>query len=118
MTDRAPHVENPLGTEVRVIVLDPSDDAIAHVGVVSAHLTHRIDVNRTVIHCTLGYVAINVFRVVAARLTMNIDGTVILGQWEVGIEPQRPGWVGWAADDASSLMLLATGNCTEDHIIS
>ena len=58
-----------LGLEVRVIVLDPSDDAIAHVGVVSAHLTHRIDVYRTVIHCALGYVAINVFSVVAARLT-------------------------------------------------
>jgi hypothetical protein len=86
MTDRASHVEDSLGAEVRVVALDPCDDTVTHVGIISAHLTHRVDVNRAVIHRTLGHVAINVFSMVAAGLTMNIYSTVVLGQWEIVVE--------------------------------
>ena len=89
MSHGASHVEYALGVEVWIILLDPCYDAITHVGIVPAHLTHRVDVDCSVVNRTLGHVVINVFGVIAARLTMDIHSAVVLRQWEIWRQSQR-----------------------------
>ena len=59
-----------------MILFQPCHGAVAHIGIVSAHLPHCIEIYSSVVDSTLRHVTVDVLSVVAAWLAVNIDGCV------------------------------------------
>ena len=71
------HIENSSRFEFGVLLLEPGDGAVTHVGVIHAHLAHGINVDCTVVNGTLSNIVFYVLGVITPGLAVDINGGVI-----------------------------------------